>query len=275
VVEADVSATLLTRSALEHAAEVADAISGRRAWVAHTLGRTAVEHALRAKHQLDDLASDLARAARRLNEWMYAIDEAAKLRKGVQQAGHPGSEGLPDLEEDRTRARARAVEIGLSVTPEGNRVGTEGRASTMNLAERYLAGEHQGGGKGMPSWLLRRHAAMDHGIETALLAATEAEVGPAGVTLLVPKALAVPDLAFELMAVPLAIINSHRALRHRFEWPEGKAATVALADQNRLLEIWEAAMTEHLDAVAPLRGRTGLFVDRPFTQVRTETPDAS
>jgi hypothetical protein len=247
VVEAEMSATLLARSALEHAAEVADAITGRKSWVPHTLGRTAVEHALRAKHQLDDLASDLTRAARRLNEWMYAIDEAAKLRKGLQQAGHPGSEELPDLEADRERVRARARELGLAISAEGNRVGSEGRAKTINLAERYLAGEHQGAGTGVPSWQLRRYAAMDHGTETALLLATAAEVGPAGVTLLVPEAMPVPELAFELMAVPLAVINSHRALRHRFEWPASKAATVALDDQNRLLEIWEAAMTEHLD----------------------------
>jgi hypothetical protein len=102
VLEADMQGALLVRTSLEHLVTLAEAISRRRAWVPHTVARTAIEHALRARHLLDPQATDLQRAARRLNEWMYAISEADKaIATALSRPGTPAPKTSP-----RTRANS-------------------------------------------------------------------------------------------------------------------------------------------------------------------------
>jgi hypothetical protein len=92
IVEADTHAVLVVRSALEHTAAVAESIARERPFLPHSIGRTAVEHALRAMHYLDDQATDKERAARRLNELLYAIEEAERLNIGVIEHGYLGDQ---------------------------------------------------------------------------------------------------------------------------------------------------------------------------------------
>jgi hypothetical protein len=84
LLEADVTATLLIRSAVDHTAAVGGAVSTARPLLPFTIGRTAVEHALRAVHLLDEDASPTDRAERRLNDWAYAVDEAERLTQPIR-----------------------------------------------------------------------------------------------------------------------------------------------------------------------------------------------
>jgi len=172
ITEADSHSALLVQSSLEHAGAAAHYISRSSPFVPHSIARTAIEHGLRAMHYMDDRATELERAARRLNEWLYALQESAWLRKGIVAAGHEGAEELPDERPmlDRILARANALGLESKQTKQWWTVGPEPRASTMSIAERYLGSE---GAQGVVSMVMRGHAGMDHGVETALLGMTE------------------------------------------------------------------------------------------------------
>lgn len=72
--------------------------------VPETVARTVVEQSLRALYQLSDRASPEERAERRLNEWLYAIDESERLQQAILDYEHPNAEGVERLQAMRTRA---------------------------------------------------------------------------------------------------------------------------------------------------------------------------
>ena len=217
-------------------------------------------------HQLDDQSTDKERASRRLQEWVEALVETQKLREGIVKASHPKAGTLPDESVMRAQLTERALGIGLAVSGEGKRllVGGHRRLDRMKLAELYLAGD---GGGGVPSVLMRRHAAAAHGYETALLGSVSDTPGPGGLNLLTPRPLETRLLTFELMGVPLAICNAVGLLARRFGWRDLKEYDIAGREQDRALAVWKAAMTSHLNDVARERPRTGLVTARLFDPV--------
>jgi hypothetical protein len=258
--EADVHGVTLLRSALEHVDAVGSAVSGRRAYLPVTIGRSAVEHALRVQHLLDADEAPLTRARRRLDEWLYAVTESGFQRVGIQKASHPGSESMPDESAMVERIRLRAQELGFEMVKQkrtGYRVSERGRASTMRLAEDHLGA----GGAGVPRFLIQNHGAVVHGVETGLLASAKDREDPeTGLNVPEPAIADPPALAFGLMCVPLSAINAVRAVVLRFGWPdEGAPARRYMRDRDRLLEQWERAVTGYLDEHAPDRPRSGVF----------------
>ena len=260
--EAEAHAALLVQSSLEHADAVAVFISRRSPFLPHSVGRTANEHALRAMHFLDPTVDERERAARRMNEWLYAIKETRRRRVGIVNAGHPGAELMPDEAPMRERIFARAETLGLLVnrTQDGGYVGALRRVSTMKLAEQYLSAP---GGGGVSSAALRLHAGMTHGVETALLSTSEhGERG--GRRLATPKSMEPSVLAFHLMGVLVATVNAIRSLAVRYHWDlEGRAADVLATHQAGAMDTWQRAIREYLDVVAPDRERSGVFAERP------------
>jgi hypothetical protein len=257
-----------SRSALDHADAVAHYITRGSPFLPHSIGRTAIAHGLRAMHYLDDQADELERAARRINEWLYALEESARRRKGIVAAGQPGADTMQDEQPILDRMVSRAEALGLPVTKGGQpwHVGDECRWSTMKLAERYLSGT---GGGGVASMVMRSHAAMDHGVETALLGTVADQLGPHGVNVFQPSPMEVPRLAFILMGVPLTSISAIRALHHHYGWPsDDRAAREAAKEQALTIEIWQRAIAEYPDEDAPERPRTGIFGERRFGQPR-------
>jgi hypothetical protein len=141
-------------------------------------------------------------------------------------------------------------------------VGDSTRWSTMKLAEYYLGGT---GGEGVAAMVMRSHAAMDHGVEMAMLGTVARQVGPHGVNVFRPSPMDVPRLAFSLMGVPLASISAIRTLHNHYGWPsEDKSATLAATEHNRTLGLWQRAICQYLDKHAPDRPRTGVFNSREF-----------
>lgn len=258
--EAEAHGVLLVRSALEHASAVATAISSRRPFLPHSIGRTALEHALRAHHLLDPDATSIERVGRRLDEWLYAVTESGYRRIGIVKAGHPGSEDVQDETVMVERIRIRAASLGLDVVKgqrDDYRVTPTGRASTMSLAESQLGA----GGAGVPTFLIRNHAAVAHGVETGLLACAVDGIDlETGINVPEPMIAEPPDLAYGLMCVPLAMVNAIRALSLRLEWEQSDTRWRDYTrDHARLIETWERAVELSLDAVAPDRPRTGIF----------------
>ena len=167
--EADVQAITLFHSGLEHVVATAQSLSAGRALLPHTLARTATEHLLRAQHLLDETASPEDRIQRRLNEWLYAITESGYRRQGLLRSEVIATAGLTadDLgltESDLLRqAHDRAAAVGEVITdrdPSNKKArvprveGTQGRLSTMRLAEIYTAGE--AGARSIPrSWWMK------------------------------------------------------------------------------------------------------------------------
>ena len=65
---------------------------------------------------------------------------------------------------------------------------------------------------------MRRKAAMDHGIESGLLDAVRDASGPGGVNVMAPRPMPGPELAFNLMAVPIVAGTAYKLLRYRYSW---------------------------------------------------------
>lgn len=261
--DADGHAALLVQSSLEHAEAVAHYITRRSPVLPHTIGRTAVEHAFRALHYLDPEADELERATRRLNEWLYALEETGRRRQGIVEAAHPGADHMPDELPMRERIFAKAADLGLKVTrSRGNYyVGSQPRRSTMWLAERYLSAM---GGEGVASAAMRLLAGMDHGVETALLSSAAYAAEPTGFKIHRLGAMATPFIAFCLMAVPVASINAIRALGSRNGWSAHDKLTCSLLiEQEAALVIWTRSIREYLDVVAPARADWDI---RPFQE---------
>lgn len=263
LIDAEGSACLLMESCLEHVDAAARAIGANRPLLPHSVGRTAFEHALRALHMLDDRASDLERATRRLNEWLYAVSEAKRLRADLIAYGHPGAEGSDDHSGVEARIRERAEGLGLTLSSgaEVRILGTK-RASTMELAERYLAGD---GGDGLPKTHSRWYASVDHGVETGLLRACEVVQTSSGVG--IARAVAMPpaQLAYELQSVPMAMVNGMQLLGRQWCWSDEDAAAGVVKAANRMWDVWHAAIGSFLDDFAPGRERTGLMSMREMT----------
>lgn len=249
LLEADVTAALLTRSAADHTIAVGDAISTTRPLLPFTIGRTAVEHALRAVHLLDGDTTPQDRAERRLNEWAYAVEEAERLRQGVLMHAPEGVGPLADHEGQRQAIRDRARSLDLAVSDGKElRVGGVRRMSTMAIGEKYLAGED---GAGVVSVLLRQHAAADHGVETSLVSAVEDFAGPAGVNIMRFVAAPVPRLAFGLLAVPLSVVRAMQELRRHYEWATTSPHAQQLdKEQARTLDLWKARVNQFEDEIS-------------------------
>lgn len=268
--EADAHAALLVQSSLEHSEAVALFISRRSPVLPHSVGRTAIEHAVRALYFLDPTVDEPERAARRLNEWLYALEETQRRRVGIVRAGHPGAELMNDEAPMRERIFVRATELGLTVnhTRKGAYVGDKPRASVTDLAEQYLSAP---GGEGVSGAALRLHAGMVHGLETALLSASE-HGEREGRRVATPKPMDPPLLAFHLMGVLVATVNAIRGLAARFDWDmEGRAAEVLAAKQAGAMDTWQLAIRKYLDEVAPDRERTGVFAERAVAVPSTST----
>jgi hypothetical protein len=154
---------------------------------------------------------------------------------------------LPGDRRMQHKALQRALAIGLEVT-EGKspRVGGERRLSTLKLGERYLADKDS---TGILSALLRMYASVDHGIETGLLRAAIATPSSFGVNVMTPKAMTPQRLAFELMAVPLAVVSAMRTLSHRFGWSD-EVVQPMHREHTSMLDIWRRAIEEYEDEMS-------------------------
>lgn len=258
--EADAHAVLLLRSGLEHAVIVAQALSSGRAFVPLTVARTAAEHCLRAQYLLDPEVAGLERAGRRLNDWLYAVTESERQRVAIVKAGHPRSEEIKDATEQLAKVDDRAAELGLTVSGKDDRrhiVGVERRPTPMVLGERYLSDP---AAFGVTSTVFRTKNAVTHGLETGLLAAAVEVSTSYEVQSMKPQQMEVGLLAFSVMSVPLAVFNATRAMAVRFGRGGGDPRwekVVRVRDE--LTEVWGAAISAHLDEIAPDRPRTGLF----------------
>ena len=255
--EADVHAVLLVRSALAHADEVGRTISAQQPFLPNSVGRTVVEHALRARFVLDESATPQERAERRLDDLLYAVTEAERQREGFAKQAKLAEGELGDLSGRLKDVEARAAALGFTVTKTkagGRRASDAGRPGTGSLAERYLAGEYPG----VLGLLVRGHAASSHGVETALLDASTDEFDPeTGIHMPQPAVMAPPLLSIALMGVPLALISTVDTLATRFEWPkDGKAWQALDRSRTRLLETWSAASNA---ADEPGPGQVALF----------------
>jgi hypothetical protein len=115
--EADVQAVLLVRSALAHAEEVGRAISVGRPFLPHSVGRIAVEHALRALHLTDQSATPAERAARRFDDLLYAITEGERQRASFAKRAQLPSEGFGDMTDVLDQVeRRRSAGAGSAAT---------------------------------------------------------------------------------------------------------------------------------------------------------------
>ena len=169
-------------SGLEHAAAVlGQLLSAGRTFLPHTVARTASEHLLRAQHLIDPTATPDERRRRRLNEWAYAAIESDYRRQGRISSALNTAEWVdPDEPLDMGKSKEGTPRGDLrasdgywrgSFSSKANmqklpRVeGTEGRLSTMRLAELYTAGE----ASGIPSFTMRGHSAATHGTEIGIL----------------------------------------------------------------------------------------------------------
>lgn len=260
LVEADVAATLLLRASLEHATATATAITANRPYLPLSVGRTALEHALRAAYLIESDVSPLVRAERRLDDWLDALEESRRRREGIVKSGHSHADEIVDEVEALERVEARASALGLTFTPARRgraATVTAGRPTTMALAEKLLS--HSAAG--MSSYLLRSHAAVAHGTEFGLLHATVENYDlSTGVNVFRPQALPAGERAFGLMGVALSVRNAFRAVARRYDWSHETREwrNFAKADE-QLLTVWEAAVTDYLDETAPDRPRTGIF----------------
>jgi hypothetical protein len=257
LLEADVQAVMLTRSALAHADEVGRAVSTKRAFLPHSVGRICVEHGLRALHLADTDASPEQRAERRLNDLLHAVTEGERQRISFAKKAKLVAGELRDATEALNDVKARAQALGLEVieTKRGRRVGDDGRASTLALAERYLAGSHPG----VAEFLVRGHGASVHGIETAFLASAADQVDPVtGINVPSPELHDPSTLALTLMGVPLAVDNAFRAVASRFQWPaQGNAWRTWDKAHGRQLETWATAIDAAPDPTPPVMGMFG------------------
>ena len=258
LVEADVHAVLLVRSALAHTDEVGRAISNRQPFLPLSVGRVALEHALRALYLTDEDATLEERAARRLDELFFAIRESDWRRKGAAKMKEVDADQIAGVDQALAEVKARAEALGLTVTTtsKGNRVTASGRPSAMDLAEHYLSGENPG----VLNFLLRGHGAIIHGIETGLLASARDDFDlDLGLNVPVPGLSEAPVLAFELLGIPPAIDNAFRSMASRFGWPaDGKAWRKFDQSRTRLFDVWTRAVNDApADDVVPTA--IGLF----------------
>lgn len=236
--EADVQAVTLMHSGLEHAAATGQLLSAGRVFLPHTVARTASEHLLRAQHLVDPTASPKERRQRRLNEWAYAAVESDYRRRGLTSSILKTADWVdPDEPLDLGKSKEelfaeiseRAADIGEGMLTKGRYaklpcvVGTDGRLSTMRLAELYTAG----GATGIPSFTMRGHSAVTHGTETGILGHFAADAPEdrklGGVIVPRPEALDVAATAFSLLGVLLACLNATDAMCQRFGWPASAA----------------------------------------------------
>lgn len=258
--EADVQAVTLMHSGLEHAAAVGQLLSAGRTFLPHTVARTASEHLLRAQHLIDPTATPDERRRRRLNEWAYAAIESDYRRQGLISSALNTAEWVdPDEPLDMGKSKEellaeiseRATAIGEILLAEGKHAklprveGTEGRLSTMRLAELYTAGE----ASGIPSFTMRGHSAATHGTEIGILGhfADDSPEDPSlgGVIVPQPETLDVATTAFSLLGVLLTCINATDAMRQRFNWPAAAAIDRSYEKaQSKAIEAWSAAINQ-------------------------------
>lgn len=244
LVESDVHATLLLRSALAHIDEVGRAVGKRQPFLPLSTGRVALEHSLRCLHLMDVDLTDAERAERRLDELLYAITESDRRRLGFAQRANIDLEQIPDTASTLQEVQERATALGLTITTTSNarRVSALGRPSTMRLAEQYLSGEYPG----VLELLLRGHGAIVHGLETALLvSATDTYDPDTGLSMPIPALSEPPVLAFELLGLPPAIDNAFSSIATRFAWPTlGRPWTKYSHERMHLLDVWTRAVNE-------------------------------
>ncbi|MCW2767698.1 MAG: hypothetical protein JWO11_3657 [Nocardioides sp.] len=250
--EADVHAVLLVRSALAHADVVGRAISQRRAFLPHSVGRIVVELGLRAQYLMDGEATPLERAERRLDDLMYAISEKERQRSVFARKAKLNDVDVADNAEVLARVRERVVALGFTISKTksgGLRVSEKGRPGTGTLAEKYLSGEFAGVGE----FLVRGHAANIHGMETALIDATIDQFDPlTGINMPDPTLGDSPIVALALMGVPLTLANAFRSVGARFEWPAlGKAWEAWDRKHETLLHLWATTVDALPDDVPP------------------------
>lgn len=244
LVEADVHAVLLVRSALVHVDEVGRAISSRQPLIPLSAGRVTLEHALRALYLTDEDLSPTERAEHRLDDLLYAITESGRRRHGAAKIPDVDADQIVGVDDALANVKMRAQALGLTftATKKGNRVSQRGRPSTMRLAEHYLSGEHSG----VLEFLLRGHSAIIHGIETALLASAVDDFDPAtGLNMPTPGLADPAGLAFELLGIPPALDNAFRSVASRFDWPPyGKAWRKFDQARAQLLKVWTRAVDQ-------------------------------
>ena len=156
---------------------------------------------------------------------------------------------------------ARAAALGLTLDGKGAKrhvVEVERRPGPMELGERYLSDAEA---FGVTTAAFRTKNAFTHGLEIGLLAATVAVPSSYDAQLMQPQQMAVGELAFATMSVPLAVFNATRAMARRFDRiRDGDPAwTRVLRVRDNLVEAWAAPISADLDEIAPNRPRTGLF----------------
>jgi hypothetical protein len=244
VTEADYHATMLVMSAVEHLDVLGWSIKRGDAFAPAGIGRTAAEHALRAHHQLDNDASDLERARRRLHEWTYAVNENAILYKGLRDSAQLDDDTRgPDVQYEAIAARATVLGWDLAFKKnrqgldEGRIGGEPHRQSTMALGRTYLDPERTG----IVDALFRTYGALTHGLETGLLTTTTETPTRYGTNLSTPRQPEPSFLAILLLAAPLAAVNAVNAMRIRFGWPPGRTDEAYTKAGQAMIDIWYEA----------------------------------
>lgn len=252
LVEADVHAVLLVRSALPHADVIGRAISQRKPFLPYSIGRIVVELGLRAHYLMDGEATPKERTERRLDDLLHAISEKERQRSAFVRRANLSDDDVGDTGDVFLQVRKRVEALGLSVAKTrtgGLKVSEKGRPGTGTLAEKYISGEQAGVGE----FLVRSHAANIHGMETALLDAAADQFDPVtGINMPAPSLGDAPMVALALMAVPLTMANAIRAVGARFEWPAvGKRREVWDRTNEHLLHLWAVAVDALPNDVPP------------------------
>lgn len=259
VAEADVHALALIQSGLEHASLVAGTGSRGLAYAPHSIARTTEEHLLRAlDYQVTNRAPELgsredqlAIAEIRFNQVLSNLSESERLTAGLAATEWATLTNDEIVAEQWKETRARVEALGWSIDTKrkiAKLAHTNGRASTMELAGKYLADEDtsQFNGRAITQLIVRTRGSVAHGYETSLLASTQLtprqDLSFAALAI-EPKQMDLGELTFNLMTVPLSLANTLDALAARFGWTNEKAFQTYMTRKARMIDAWTDAVS--------------------------------
>lgn len=258
VAEADVHAITLVHSGLEHANLVARTVSRGLAYTPHTIARTTEEHLLRALHyqvtdriaELGSKDDQLAIAEVRFNQVLSNLSESGRLTGGLAATEWAAFTNDDVVAEQWRETRSRIDALGWKIETRrgiGKLAHTAGRASTMELAAKYLADEDDSvvNGQAITQLIIRTRGSASHGYETGLLSSTRLEpLGdlPFAALTIEPRQMEVGELMFSLMTVPISVANAIDALAARFGWTQSVEFRRYETKKSRMLEAWIGAV---------------------------------
>lgn len=260
VAEAEVHAVALVRSGLEHADLVSRTVARGLAYAPHTVARTAEEHLLRALHylvtsqhgEIGSVEDQRAIAEVRLNQVLSNLNESERLHFGVLKSEWGHLVDQQSIDDQWTQCRAIAEALGWAIDSNRNVARLahtpSGRISTMTLASMYLADvdTSEFDGRVLTQLIARTHGSAAHGYETGLLSSTRIEprddLAFAALTI-EPEQMEVGKLTFDLMLVPLCVVNVVESLAERFGWADGRPYETYMTSRRRMLDTWSAVVS--------------------------------